>query len=162
MISMIRSIASAMPIAALLLSLSLFSLFSLACDALQTRSLRRASIAIDGNPLKVEIAATPEDRERGLMYRRELGVNEGMLFVFPYSRPVAFWMKNTFIPLDVGYFSSEKRLIEVFSMEPDNGQKTYPSTSPVLYAVETRLGWYKKRGLKKDAPLELPFRIEAF
>ncbi len=135
---------------------------SLFCSDLETRPLRKIDIAIDGNLLRVEIAATPKDREQGLMYRKTLAGDEGMLFIFPSPRPVSFWMKHTFIPLDIGYFNSQKRLIEFFSMQPDNGKKTYPSSLPVLYAVETQQGWYKNKGLKKNALLELPFTLQAF
>ncbi len=112
--------------------------------------------------LFVEIAATPERRERGLMYRTKLRDDEGMLFIFPYPRKVAFWMKNTLIPLDIGYFNPEKRLIEHVTMKPDNGKQTYPSSDIVLYALETNINWFHKNRIKRNTLLKLPHRISAY
>jgi len=90
------------------------------------------------------------------MYRGKLGPDEGMLFVFPDTAVRSFWMKNTFIPLDVGYFDADGYLIEYHSMEPDNDRKTYTSSEPALYALEMRRGWFKEKGLKKYAKMTLP------
>ena len=66
-----------------------------------------------GISLKVELAALPEEREKGLMFRNSIADNEGMLFVFKEGTGQRFWMKNTRIPLDIGYLSTSGVLLEV-------------------------------------------------
>ena len=136
------------------------ALLFLRCDDLKTQEGKTFKIAIGPYPLRVELAATPEARERGLMYRTQLRKDEGMLFIFPYPRRAAFWMKNTLIPLDIGYFSPESLLLEYMSMQPDDGKKTYPSSDLILYAVETNIGWFKQRQISKGAKLYLPRKMK--
>lgn len=103
--------------------------------------------------LKVEIADTPEKSAYGLMYRKSLGENEGMLFIFNESKPLSFWMKNTFVDLSIGYFDENKKLIEVLDMKAASSElqthfESYQSTNPAQYALEMRLGWFKKNQIK--------------
>lgn len=135
---------------------SLVLLAFVACDSLRTQHLKQEIIKVGGQAVRAEIAATPEERERGLMYRTSLGENEGMLFIFPEARFQAFWMKNTLVPLDIGYFDDQGFLIEVHQMRPDDGTARYPSSEPALYALEMNTGWFEKHGLRKYARLELP------
>lgn len=134
--------------------------FFTACDALRTQHLRTEVIELGEYKIRAEIASTPRERERGLMYRTSIGEEEGMLFVFPKASPQAFWMKNTLIPLDVGYFDEQGFLIEYFTMTPDDGVRTYPSSEPALYALEMKAGWYAKRGLRKYTKLVFPRSLE--
>lgn len=80
-----------------------------AAAPLGTTSLRLAS----GRELQVEVARTPAERERGLMFRRELPPDYGMLFVFPQQMDLQFWMKNTFVSLDIIYIDSAKTVTRV-------------------------------------------------
>ncbi len=127
--------------------------------AAQAQSLKKIKITIGGVPALVEVAATPQDRQKGLMYRTKLGENEGMLFVFPSPEFQSFWMKNTLIPLDLGYFDSFGKLTDVHTMSPDNGASFYNSSGRILYAVEMNAGWYKKNNIRRSAKLELPYPI---
>lgn len=68
--------------------------------------------------LAVEIASTPTQWQRGLMHRKHLDDQEGMLFIFPDSQPRSFWMKNSFIALSVGLFDAERRLVEILHLDP--------------------------------------------
>lgn len=131
-----------------------------ACDGLLTQQLKVIDIYVDEIHVRAELAQTPETRQRGLMYRSKLGLDEGMLFVFPRPRMQSFWMKNTLIPLDIAYFDSQGFLINIHTMEPDGGKKTYPSSEPALYALEMNKGWFKKHGLRKYARLKLPGDIK--
>ncbi len=125
-------------------------------------SSAKIPISIGSHILHVETATTPTVRQRGLMYRPKIRQDEGMLFVFSRPQKTAFWMKNTFIPLDVGYFDSDATLVHYYTMTLDNGKKTYPSIEPVLYAVETNARWFQKKNLKKGATLKLPYPIRGF
>lgn len=139
---------------------SLVLLTFFACDSLRTQHLRQEVIKVGGVSIRAEIAATPPDRERGLMYRTSMPENEGMLFVFPEAKFQAFWMKNTLIPLDIGFFDDQGFLIEVLHMKPDDGTARYPSSEPALYALEMNAGWFEKHGLRKYARLELARTIQ--
>ncbi len=128
----------------------------------QSANLPRAALRIGDRSLTVEVAATPESRERGLMYRGQLADDEGMIFIFPVEEPLVFWMKNTLIPLDVGFFDASGRLVNYQTMTPDpegtadSDRTLYASTGPALYAVETVAGWFERNSIRRDARLNLP------
>lgn len=99
--------------------------------------------------IKVELAETQQQHARGLMFRKKLNLNEGMLFIFPDEQTREFWMKNTLIQLDIGYFNKSKTLIDIQQMQPENSimklnTPTYPSKLPAQYALEMSAGWFKK------------------
>ena len=110
--------------------------------------LQTAELEIGGRTLTVEIAETPRMRERGLMGRTALGSGEGMLFVFDTPEVLSFWMKDTLIPLSIGFFDEEKRLINTAEMSPHpRGGGTPPSTqssSPAQYALEAPKNWFRE------------------
>jgi uncharacterized protein len=108
----------------------------------------------------VELASTPEERRQGLMERTQLGRDQGMLMVFPSSAIQKFWMLNTFIPLDVGFFDARGRLINTIPMWPDGGRQIHASLSPSLYALEMNMGWFERNGLKPGVELKLPYPIQ--
>ena len=91
------------------------------------------------------------------MYRKSMGANEGMLFVFDGPEPMAFWMKNTLIPLSIGYFDENKKLINTVEMSPavmgEARPKTYESARPAMYALEMNKGWFSKNKVKPGAIL---------
>ncbi|TGL69788.1 DUF192 domain-containing protein [Leptospira jelokensis] len=111
--------------------------------------------------LKLEIANTPSTRATGLMYRTKLGEDEGMLFVFPKAEYLNFWMKNTLIPLSIGYFSEDMRLLESFDMKPNQTEEMYNSRKPAMYALEVNQGWFAKHKIGKDAVLTLEKKVSA-
>lgn len=131
-------------------------LASLSCSVEDLWPRQRVEISVGGVPALVEIASTPEEREKGLMFRERLNENEGMLFVFPEEKPLSFWMKNTLIPLDVGFFDAGGFLIEVQRMEPDDGKTVHQSPEPGVYALEMNAGWFERHGLRRYARLKLP------
>lgn len=114
--------------------------------------LKTAKITVGTQAITAEIADTDESRERGLMYRTSMPANEGMLFVFDRAETMAFWMKNTLIPLSIGYFDENKKLIEVYEMTPavmgEVQPKTYPSHRPAQYALEMNKGWFAAHHVK--------------
>ncbi|PJZ44714.1 DUF192 domain-containing protein [Leptospira brenneri] len=111
--------------------------------------------------LKLEIANTPSTRATGLMYRTKLGEDEGMLFVFRRPEVLSFWMKNTLIPLSIGYFSEDMRLLESFDMKPNQTEEVYNSRKPAMYALEVNQGWFAKHKIGKDAVLTLERKVSA-
>lgn len=117
-------------------------------------------IAIAGHKLKVEVADTEAKRQTGLMFRKSLAESEGMLFVFKEPIYLSFWMKNTMIPLSIAYFNRDRRLIDIFTMKPNQTHEVYNSTEKAMYAVEVNQGWFDRKGIGKYAPLVLEREIK--
>lgn len=103
-----------------------------------------------------EVARTPEEREQGLMYRESLADGRGMLFVFPDSQVRSFWMKNTFIPLDIGYMDANLQIVDIQAMQPES-EETHTSAAPAMFALEVPLGWFEKEGIGVGAEAQLVF-----
>lgn len=112
----------------------------------------KEKIIINGKTISVEIAKTQEQHERGLMFRKSMPENEGMLFVFNSEDIRSFWMKNTFIDLSIGYFDKDKTLIDIQEMKAASMMETrppsYPSAKPAMYALEMNKGWFVKNKAK--------------
>ncbi|MGD2170230.1 MAG: DUF192 domain-containing protein [Chlamydiota bacterium] len=120
--------------------------------------LSKTNLTIQDAILKVDIANDPVSRNKGLMFVKHLPENEGMLFVFEKKQKVAFWMKNTLIPLSIGYFDENKKLLQVENMYPQQTRplKNYPSKKEIKYALEVNIGWFEKN----QVPLGSYFSFE--
>ncbi|MGE0355481.1 MAG: DUF192 domain-containing protein [Burkholderiales bacterium] len=108
---------------------------------------RVVSVRVAGHALRVEVAATPEDRARGLMFRDKLGANEGMLFVFEDPGYHAMWMKNTPLALSVAFVDGDGRILNIADMEPGT-LDPHAAAGPARYAIETNKGWFAARKVK--------------
>jgi len=97
--------------------------------------------------IRAEVAYTVETRAQGLMFRKHLGANEGMFFVFPQSEPYCMWMKNTLIPLSVAFVDADGNILNILDMEPQT-LDTHTSAGPALYAIETNKGWFAAKKVK--------------
>lgn len=97
--------------------------------------------------LQVEIADTNESRSKGLMYRKNLEKNSGMLFVFKYEIMLSFWMKNTYIPLSIAYINSDGRINDIHLMQPLDTSVIYKSNRKSMYAIEVNQGWFKNNNI---------------
>jgi uncharacterized membrane protein (UPF0127 family) len=97
--------------------------------------------------IRVEYADTPQERQLGLMYRRSLCDDCGMLFKFDSNRVGSIWMKNTFIPLDLAYISADGTIVDIFQLAPHD-LTPVRSTSKVLYALEMNKGWFAKKDIR--------------
>lgn len=132
-----------------ILRLWLLALLLAACaaraEAPQT-GLPVIELDIAGHKLTVEVAATPESRNIGLMHRRMLPEDRGMLFVFPVPAIYSMWMANTHIPLSVAYLDPQGRIINIRDMPPLT-HSSYSAGDDALYAIETNQGWFAKRGI---------------
>ena len=115
-------------------------------------------LSVSSQRLYVEVVANETGREQGLMFRREMGANAGMLFVFPQSEPLSFWMRNTYIPLSIAFLDHQKRIINIEDMAPLDEQGRGRSAAPARYALEVNQGWFKKHGIKAGdkCDFELP------
>lgn len=101
------------------------------------------------------IAATPEQQSKGLMHLVTLPENEGMLFVFNQPDRRSFWMKNTHLPLDIGFFDSKGILREVFPLIPYEERPVRSTDSDILLALEMNRGWFENHALEPGARLDL-------
>jgi hypothetical protein len=110
-----------------------------------------AQISINDVPLTVELAITPVKRQIGVMGRSTLPEGTGMLFVFDRPQNLSFWMKNTKIPLSIGFFDEQGRLISIENMDPPNGSEelpVYKSKKIAKYALEVPQGWFERHQIR--------------
>jgi len=110
------------------------------------KGLPLVELTIGKAKLKAEVAADNNTRTVGLMNRFSLQPDHGMLFVFAQSQPLAFWMKNTYVPLSIAYIDSQGTILNIVDMKPHD-ESTYPSAGAALYALEMKQGWFKDRGI---------------
>lgn len=111
------------------------------------------TISVAGKNLVVEVADTPERTSRGLMFRKTLAENAGMIFVFSDESQRSFWMKNTFIPLSIGFFGKDRVLRETLDMRPAKSEleaapPSYFSKVTATYALEVNQGWFQRNKIK--------------
>ncbi len=121
----------------------------------------KKKIKVGKTTLAVEIADTEPRRSQGLMFRKKLEPGHGMLFIFPDESPRGFWMKNTLIPLSIGYFDKTKKLIRILDMDPQPGVsdfdlRIYNSDLGAQYALEVPQGWFSEKKIKIGDGLEFP------
>lgn len=102
--------------------------------------------------IDAQVAQTPEQRQIGLMFRREMPAQEGMLFVFEEPGTQCFWMKNTLLPLTAAFVADDGRVVNLADMQPQTTE-SHCSQEPVRYVLEMNQGWFAKRGLKPGIQL---------
>jgi len=102
--------------------------------------------------IRAEVAADFSTRARGLMHRKGLAPNAGMLFVFDGPSQQCMWMKNTYIPLSVAFLDEQGTIINIADMQP-HSEQTHCSARPALYALEMTRGWFAERGIKPGLKL---------
>jgi len=103
-------------------------------------------LTLAGRRLAAELADTPELRSRGLMYRTDLGPDQGMLFIFDQAERHCMWMRNTPLPLSVAFIDASGKIINLADMTPFS-DTAHCATRPARYAVETRQGWFARNGV---------------
>ena len=96
--------------------------------------------------IQAEVAATDASRSRGLMFRKELAPNHGMLFVFDQANVQCFWMRNTLLPLSIAFILDDGTITNIADMAPMT-ENSHCSTAPVRYTLEMEQGWFAKRGI---------------
>jgi uncharacterized membrane protein (UPF0127 family) len=96
---------------------------------------------------RVEVAATPQHRQTGLMGRTQLADDGGMLFVFEQHGMHCFWMKNTLIPLSIAFLADDGSIVDIADMQP-HSRYFHCAHEPVRYALEVKQGGFKRRGIE--------------
>ncbi|HET9870820.1 MAG TPA: DUF192 domain-containing protein [bacterium] len=135
------------------LSAALLAAAATACHPKDRSGLPQVTLTIDGHPVEAEVADQEATRMTGLMFRREMDPDHGMVFVFPDSQIRAFWMKNTFIPLSIAYMDDRGVILNILEMPPQTEDAFY-SDGLAKYALEMNSGWYKAHGVKPGDRVE--------
>lgn len=112
-------------------------------------------LAIGAVRFEAQIVLTPSEQQRGLMHRDSLPENGGMLFPYTQPRQMSFWMANTRIPLDIGFFDGKGMLLEVRRMVPFDTTHTRSRSADVQYALEMNAGWFSRNGIYPGEQLDL-------
>ena len=112
------------------------------------------------HPFTVEVVDTPETRAQGLMYRQELADDAGMLFDFREERPVSFWMRNTYIPLDMLFIEADGTILNIHVNARPHDTTSIPSDGPVQFVLEIPGGRSDELGIAAGDMVEHP-RITA-
>ena len=133
-----------------------FSVLSAGCG---NAPLPKETMDVAGHELVVEVAADPEARSLGLMNRKSLEDDSGMLFVFEKEERVSFWMKNTLIPLSIAFISADGTIRQIEDMVPLSLDPIVSSRS-VLYALEVNRGWFSEHGVEPGDAVTLPPSVE--
>ena len=105
--------------------------------------------------IDAQVAATPQAREIGLMFRREMPQAEGMLFAFSVPTVQCFWMKNTILPLTAAFVADDGTIVNLVDMQPQTTD-SHCSTKPVRYVLEMNQGWFAHKGFKAGTRLGGP------
>ncbi len=137
-------------------------LWALLCSALLATAGAQAQDSPNGVPqtdlprvplmagmyrIDAQVAAKPDERQTGLMYRREMPQHEGMLFVFEQPATQCFWMKNTLLPLTAAFVADDGTIVNLVDMQPLKTD-SHCSTKPVRYVLEMNQGWFDHKKLK--------------
>lgn len=131
-------------------ALALAVVLSSACAA---ENAEQQSLRIGRNTFRVEVAATPQQRERGLMDRARLPENGGMLFVFDHAGRHCFWMRNTPLPLSIAFIDATGRIANLADMQPHTDTLHCP-ISAIRYALEVPQGGFQQRGILPGAQVD--------
>lgn len=128
-------------------------------------TFKKAQIQVAHKKIQVEIAQTPQQHQRGLMYREKLDQDGGMLFIFEKEDELSFWMKNTYVDLSIAYIDKNKKIVDIQEMKATSKMQiveppTYPSLKPAQYALEMNQGWFKKNKIKIGDKITLPENVK--
>jgi uncharacterized protein len=115
--------------------------------------LPAVTLTIGSQKLVAEVASTPEQREVGLMNRFSLKPDHGMLFVFEHPEPLAFWMRNTYVPLSIAFIAADGRILNIDDMQPQTDDAHW-SKGAAVYALEMKKGWFAERGIVAGAMVQ--------
>ncbi len=120
-------------------------------DVPQTQ-LQRTRLTAGIHQIDAQVAVTSQEHATGLMHRKDMPSQEGMLFVFDNPSRLCFWMKNTLIPLTAAFIDDEGTIVNLEDMKPLS-LESHCSTKPVRYVLEMNKGWFAKKGLKAGSRL---------
>ncbi len=109
--------------------------------------LPRMELTAGFHRIEAEVAADQPSRMQGLMMRKSMPANQGMLFVFPVSERHCMWMRNTFIPLSVAFIDDQGKILNIENMQPQT-ESNHCAAAPARFALEMNKGWFAEKGVK--------------
>ena len=115
-------------------------------------NLQRTKLSAGMYQIDVQIAQTPEQRQIGLMFRKEMPQAEGMIFVFEQPATQCFWMKNTVLPLTAAFVADDGRIVNLVDMKPMS-EDSHCSKEPVRFVLEMNQGWFARKNIKEGSKL---------
>jgi len=118
----------------------------------QPQNLPATTLNAGMHNIRAQVAVTPDQRQWGLMFRREMPTHEGMLFVFEAPAQQCFWMRNTPLPLSIAFLRDDGSIVNVDEMQPLT-EDSHCSREPVRFVLEMNQGWFGKRGLKPGSKI---------
>ena len=110
-------------------------------------NLQRVELTAGMHRIDAQVAATPQERQTGLMHRKEMPQHEGMLFVFEQAAQQCFWMKNTLLPLTAAFVDDDGTIVNLADMKPLD-ESSHCSAKPVRYVLEMNQGWFAAKHLR--------------
>lgn len=118
-------------------------------------NLQRVKLSAGMHLIDAQVALTPEQRQIGLMFRKEMPQQEGMIFIFEQPAQQCFWMKNTLLPLTAAFVADDGTIVNLADMKP---QTTDPhcSAQPVRFVLEMNKGWFARKRIKAGSKLGGP------
>ena len=117
--------------------------------------LPKVSLSAGVHLIQAQVAQDFEQRQIGLMWRKEMPQNEGMLFVFEQAAVQCFWMRNTLIPLSTAFVADDGTIVNLAEMKPLT-EESHCSKKPVRYVLEMNQGWFAKRNIQAGFKLTGP------
>jgi uncharacterized membrane protein (UPF0127 family) len=130
----------------------IFAWLLLAPAQAQQPRLPEVDLTAGMHRIRAEVANDMGSRMQGLMYRRSMPQNAGMVFVFEENAAHCMWMKNTLIPLSVAFLDQGGAIINIADMQP-HSEQSHCAARPARYALEMNKGWFAQRGIKPGAKL---------
>jgi uncharacterized membrane protein (UPF0127 family) len=126
--------------------------FGMSAAALAQNTMPMMELSAGFHRIEAEVAANDQNRQLGLMNRKAMAVQHGMLFVFPQDNTHCMWMRNTLLPLSVAFLDDEGKIINIEDMQPQT-EDNHCARRPARYALEMNLGWFTQRGIKPGVKL---------
>ena len=115
-------------------------------------NLQRTRLSAGMHVIDAQVALTPEERQIGLMQRKDMPQHEGMIFIFEQAAQQCFWMKNTLLPLTAAFVADDGTIVNLADMKPQTTD-SHCSNHPVRYVLEMNKGWFAKKGIKAGSKL---------
>ncbi len=131
-------------------------------EAVAVKSIEeRFPIKVGDRMVQMQLVADQREMERGLMDRKTMGSDEGMLFVFDLPQQMKFWMHDTDIPLNIGFFEPSGELKETYEMYPHDEETVSSHSRNLQFALEMNQGWFARSGVKPGDKIDLTAVAEA-
>lgn len=131
----------------------LFAALLFSVPLLALAQMPRIDLTLGMYRIDAEVAADQSNRMQGLMHRRQMAPQQGMLFVFTELNRHCMWMRNTFLPLSVAFLDEAGEIINIEDMAPQS-ENNHCAARPARYALEMNQGWFAQKGFKPGARLQ--------